>query len=71
MVLTQIFIHTLVLLEIINQQTGYLYQVGKQCGCCWFCLGAGTWIRLELLSVPHGLVVNEVSKVVCENTAVN
>lgn len=66
--LAPVFIHILVLLEIINLQTGYLYQVGKECRCCWFCLCAGAWIRVELLSVIHGLVVNGVSKVVHENT---
>lgn len=55
----------------MNLQTGYLHQAGKERRCCWFCLHAGAWIRLELWSVIHGLVLNEVSKVVHESIAMN
>lgn len=55
----------------MNLQTGYLHQAGKERRCCWFCLHAGAWIRLELWSVIHGLVLNEVSNVVHESIAMN
>lgn len=49
--------------EIINQQIQLFIPILEISRYHWFLLGAGTWTWWELLTVTHGLVINEVSKV--------